>query len=559
MSSRPSTILIVDDKHIVRLTLKAQLAPEGYELAFASNGLEALEQAKALNPDLILLDVMMPGMDGFEVCQRLRADPELAEVPVIMVTALDDNASRLKGLEAGADDFITKPVDLTLIRARVRTITRLNRYRRLLEERKNLQRAHAELERVNEVLEADIAKREQVERKLAARIGQLTLLNKIGNKIAAVLDLEDLLDEAVQLIQESFGYNQVTIYRADHRKMELSMIAVATDYPIPDPFEHRLKHGQGLVGSVGAGGETLLANEVSREPLYVEMLENLPTRSELSVPIRTGAALFGVLDIQDGRPAAFDENDILVFETLAGQIAVASRNAELYAEERMAQERLRSLAGYLESAREKERTRIARDIHDDFGQTMTALKMNISWLAKRLPATRPELLEKAGEMKALIGSTIHTIRRIASDLRPGILDQLGLAPAIEWLAQDVTNRAGLDCELELDEDETLLDSNLATTVFRIFQETLTNVIRHAEATLVKVSLEIGDDQVRLTVQDNGKGLSQIHIAASKSLGLMGMQERASAWGGSLSFESSPGKGTTVTFQAPNRRREEENR
>lgn len=134
MPSR-TTILIVDDMPAGRDTLEELLLSPEFQLAFASNGPEALALAAALTPDLILLDVMMPGMDGFEVCRRLRADPHLREVPVVMVTALDDRNSRLQGLEAGADDFVSKPFDRAELRARVRTITRLNRYRRLLDER----------------------------------------------------------------------------------------------------------------------------------------------------------------------------------------------------------------------------------------------------------------------------------------------------------------------------------------------------------------------------------------------------------------------------------------
>src|SRR6266498_2256822 len=135
-----STILIVDDEPLGRETLASLLRGQRYLLVFAREGAEALAQAAALPPDLILLDVMMPSMDGFEVCRRLRADSRLAEVPIILVTALDDRDSRLRGIEAGADDFITKPFDRTELRARVRTITRLNRYRALLQERARFER-----------------------------------------------------------------------------------------------------------------------------------------------------------------------------------------------------------------------------------------------------------------------------------------------------------------------------------------------------------------------------------------------------------------------------------
>ncbi|MBI4584363.1 MAG: response regulator [Planctomycetes bacterium] len=130
-----TTVLVVDDQEIGRQALEGLLFPMGFELAFAENGPQTLDKAKELHPDLILLDVMMPGMNGIEVCRKLRADPLSADVPIIMVTALDDRDSRLQAIEAGADDFITKPFDRTELRARVRTITRLNRYRRLLLER----------------------------------------------------------------------------------------------------------------------------------------------------------------------------------------------------------------------------------------------------------------------------------------------------------------------------------------------------------------------------------------------------------------------------------------
>lgn len=149
---QPGIILIVDDEPLGRETLEALLKPQGYHLLFATNGADALVQASIQPPDLVLLDIMMPGMDGFTVCRRLRADPLLAEVPVLLITALDDRDSRLRGIEAGADDFISKPFDRAELRMRVRTIVRLNRYRRLLDERTQRQQAEAEVVRRNQDL-----------------------------------------------------------------------------------------------------------------------------------------------------------------------------------------------------------------------------------------------------------------------------------------------------------------------------------------------------------------------------------------------------------------------
>lgn len=140
-----STILIVDDEAVGRYTLESILEEQGYRIEMAESGVEGLEKSRQLLPDVILLDVMMPGMDGFEFCQHIRQDPVLAEIPILMLTALDDRKSFLRGLEAGADDYITKPYDRYELRARLQGITRLNRYKKLLDERANLETAHQQL------------------------------------------------------------------------------------------------------------------------------------------------------------------------------------------------------------------------------------------------------------------------------------------------------------------------------------------------------------------------------------------------------------------------------
>ena len=140
-----STVLIVDDDYGGRETLQSVLEGEGYQLETAENGMQAIDKARTLLPDVILLDVMMPGMDGYEVCKRIRSNPSLAEIHIIMLTALDDRQSMLSGLESGADDFITKPYDRYELRARLLGVTRLNRYRKLLDERANIEQAHQQL------------------------------------------------------------------------------------------------------------------------------------------------------------------------------------------------------------------------------------------------------------------------------------------------------------------------------------------------------------------------------------------------------------------------------
>ena len=397
----------------------------------------------------------------------------------------------------------------------------------------------------------DITERKRAEETLTHRANQLSLLNSIGGRVAAVLELGSVLDKAVQLVQEGFGHHHVALFTLDRERGELLLRASAGDFTVQLSPDGRIELGQGIVGWVGRHGKKLLSNDVNADPRYASLYpDGAPTRSELSVPLRAGEEVVGVLDIQSPRLNAFDENDVIVIETLADQIAAAVQNARLYEAERAARERLRDLTGYLETAREEERTHIAREIHDEFGQALTALKMDLAWLIKRLPADKPHLLEKARVMSDLTDSIVHMVRRIATDLRPGVLDHLGLDAAVEWQAQDFAERTGVDCELHLGDQDIVLDPDLATAIFRIFQETLTNIARHAEASEVHVELKERPNELTLVVRDNGKGITQSQAFGSKSLGIIGMQERARSWGGDVTFRAVPGQGTTVTVQIP---------
>jgi PAS domain S-box-containing protein len=208
-------------------------------------------------------------------------------------------------------------------------------------------------------------------------------------------------------------------------------------------------------------------------------------------------------------------------------------------------EQLRNLTVYLESVREQERTNIAREIHDELAQTLTALKMDLSWLNHRLPRDQKSLLEKTQAMNDLVNTTIQTVKRISAELRPGILDDLGLVAAIEWQAEEFQNRTGIVCHVTVDPHDIMVDQDRSTAIFRIFQETLTNVARHAQASKVTVSFKKKADTLILRVKDNGRGITEDQISAPQSFGLIGMQERIHPWGGKVSFKGIPGKGTTV--------------
>jgi PAS domain S-box-containing protein len=216
---------------------------------------------------------------------------------------------------------------------------------------------------------------------------------------------------------------------------------------------------------------------------------------------------------------------------------------------------LRALSARLQSAREEERASVAREIHDELGQMLTALKLNLDWLERKIGEREQDqslnpVLDRVVESGEMIESAIHTVQRIATELRPGVLDHLGLAAALQEEARRFEKRSGIACEVQLPADALTLPREVNTAIFRIFQEALTNVARHAQATSVRARLDAEGERVRLQVEDDGRGIRPDAVADSRSLGLLGMRERASVLGGDVAIEPLTPHGSRVTLRLP---------
>lgn len=342
-----SVILIVDDDPTARETLVAMLEGGNYQLEMARDGFQALKMLEELKVDLILLDVMMPGMDGFEVCRRIRSTPKLAEAPILILTALDDRASLLRGIESGADDFLSKPVDRHELAARVRTITRLNRYHTLMEQRENMR----------------------------------------------------------------------------------------------------------------------------------EMAERVVT------------------------------------------------------------------------AQEEERQRISRELHDDLGQALTTHMLALRDLQSDLTIPLETMFERLQALYNQAFEIFGKVRSLAHNLRPPVLDALGLKVSMQTYCAEFTRRTRLPVTIEVDEDLPKLPGIYEITLYRVLQEALTNIIKHAQASRVWVDLTLEDMTITLTVQDNGRGFVE-EAVQSKGIGLTGLRERITLAGGKFNVSSSPVRGTIVLAQFP---------
>jgi PAS domain S-box-containing protein len=216
--------------------------------------------------------------------------------------------------------------------------------------------------------------------------------------------------------------------------------------------------------------------------------------------------------------------------------------------ETLKRQQLQALAERLRQAREEERKAVARDLHDDIGQILTAIKMDMSWVARNLSPEKNKLRDRLTRSIALVDDGVGSVRKICSGLRPGILDDLGLVAAIEWQMNEFASRTGISCQFTVPPGELHLDSDRTTAIFRIFQECLTNIARHAEAKSVRASLYEQDESLILVVEDDGKGFQESEIA--KSLGILGMKERAAACGGGVQVSSNSGNGTRITVRVP---------
>lgn len=213
-------------------------------------------------------------------------------------------------------------------------------------------------------------------------------------------------------------------------------------------------------------------------------------------------------------------------------------------------EQLRNLAAHLQSIREEERRMIAREIHDELGQVLTVLKIQVTLLSNKLRDDQKDLKEKIESVIKVIDQSVDSVQRITAKLRPGILDDLGLLPAIEWQADEFTSLTGIKTICNLPKEEVKIETQKSTAIFRIMQEALTNVARHAKATQIEINVDINNNNLELHVNDNGKGISKKEIDDVNSLGLLGIKERVLLFDGKVHITGKPGKGTQIVVTVP---------
>ena len=401
-------------------------------------------------------------------------------------------------------------------------------------------RAEIELKRHREHLEELVAERtrqvESANTRLEAEIRELEkakqeLSESRAKFQAALFSMKDsviITDTEGRFLEFNDAY--VTLYRFKNREECVQSFSDFTNL-----FEVRSINGEPLTkemfptwralrGETGTNVEYRYLRKDTGES-WIGSLSFGPVRAE------DGTITGAVITARDVTDRKRDEEALRESEKIALQ-----------------REQFQALAERLRRAREEERTRVARDLHDQIGQILTAIKLDLTWMSRHLPKTKDELRDRIDGTIGLINDGVRSVRKICSGLRPGVLDDLGLPAAIEWQANEFAARTGIECVVLVPSGDLALAGDQATEFFRIFQECLTNVIRHAEARSVSVTLREEHGDLVLVVTDDGKGFEESQV--SESLGFLGMKERAQVCSGSLDIASSPGIGTTIALRVP---------
>ncbi|MEK9628700.1 MAG: GAF domain-containing sensor histidine kinase [Nitrospinota bacterium] len=310
-----------------------------------------------------------------------------------------------------------------------------------------------------------------------------------------------------------------------------------------------LEFGVGLPGRVLKSGEPEWIIDVTKDPNFprAKLAEDIGVRAGFAFPILIGKEVVGVMEFFSTKAVEPDEEMLAIMAQVGTQLGRVLERKRAQDQSEASQSQLRNLYHRLQQVREEERTRTAREVHDHLSQLLTTIKLELSLLDKKLIHYNPGIRESTGQLLDMSDEAIQSVQRIAMDLRPPILDDLGLSEAIEWQVKEFKGRTGIHCKFLNKMNGFELDLERSTTLFRIFQETLTNIVRHSQATHVEVKLYANDENINLQVQDNGCGITPDQIQNMRSLGLLGMRERAMVWGGNVEISGTPQEGTTVTI------------
>jgi signal transduction histidine kinase len=538
-------ILVVDDRPTNRQFLVTLLGYQGHQLLEAADGAEALALVRAERPALVITDILMPTMDGFEFVRRVRADPAVAGTAVIFYTAEYQRAEvRALAWAGGVVHYLTKPAEPEEILRAVDKLLGMNLAPAVFPPAEDFNREHLRL----------------LTDKLARRVDQLEVAHRrqaavaeLGQRALACADLSTLMENTVALIA---------------RILDVDTCQILEFLPGGDGLQVRAGVGWngGLIGrtAVGAAGDCRAGDTLlSWEPVIVEddrtevrfgdraLRHDHGVARGLSVVIPGHNRPFGVLGALATEHRVFDREECDFLRAVASVLAAAieRRRAEQALQENG--ERLRELTRRLLGVQEVERRRIARELHDEVGQCLTAAKMALDRVAR--DSLGSDAGRRVDDAAAMTAQALDQVRDLSRLLRPSLLDDLGLPEALRALVESLSERAGLGAVVEFD-DIGPIDPDVETACYRIAQEALTNSVKHAGATRLRVVLHRVAEELELIVEDDGIGFdvtaATVQAVRGSTLGVLSLRERGILAGGRTEIVSRPAGGTRVRTVVP---------
>lgn len=579
-------IMIVEDEMIVSKNLEMRLQETGFNVIAAVNsGEQAVLLCKNITPDCILMDIKLSGeLDGIQTARLIK---EQKDIPVIYLTAFADDEILEKAKLTDPFGYLLKPFDVRDLKKTIEIAlykSQLETKLKQSEEKFRILFDHSPLGNVlfdkngiivdtNPVFSeiTGMSKAEILNRKISGFI--LTeLFSHINKNFTGTIIESNLVKKNSDKIWVRVSVSSIQLPQS----IDNFYLAVVEDITTKKLSEEVLKESEiklrRMVENLPAGAVYLDENSFyfnkEVEAITGYNISDINSISEWFEKLYPGYSSKISQYYQQDKKEGFKAPRIVEITRKDGEKRIVDFVAHLFssgevwilnditekvkAQEELVRSRdqLKKLSEYLQSAREEERANIAREVHDDLGQSLTALKMDIVWLQKKKNLESGILKEKLEEMVDVVNQTIKTIQRIGTELRPKLLDDLGLISALEWQTTEFQKRSGITCKIQLDTEDIHLNADSSLAVFRIFQEALTNVARHSNADNVQIDIRENNGMFLLSIEDNGVGMPAHKLEASSSIGIIGMKERADIIGGSVKFYSGLTKGTKVMVSVP---------
>jgi PAS domain S-box-containing protein len=401
----------------------------------------------------------------------------------------------------------------------------------------------------------DVTEAKEMEFKISEAHRNLLALNTIATAVSQSLDPDTVLYSAIDKTLEIMNRNTGGILLWDEEKQ---MLCYRVHNGLSPEYAQMVcfRPGEGIVGRVAQSGEAILVDDISIEPRAANpsLIAEEGLRAFAAVPLRVKDKVLGVLTIASHDARKFSAEDIQLLESIASQIAIAVENAKLHQEVQRKDESRGELLGEIFSIQEEERRRIARELHDETSQSLASLAASLEAVAGILPSAADEARNRLKKVGQVAINVLDEVHKLIYELRPTLLDDLGLVAAARWLAENNLGAAGVTVNFKTAGRARRLPSKLETTLFRVIQEAVSNIARHAHAKNVDIALHFKKRAIVVHIKDDGDGFDVEEAISSKDrprgLGLLGMKERVELLKGTLSIRSRPDSGTEVDIEIP---------